>query len=73
MSKIDLKNAFRLIPVRPQDWNLLGIYWRQQFFVDTCLLFGLRCAPVAWAIMLYAAAAWAIVAVILLHGAVTWV
>jgi len=45
MSKIDLKNAFRLIPVRPQDWNLLGICWRQQFFVDTCLPFGLRSAP----------------------------
>ena len=28
MSKIDLKNAFRLIPVRPRDWNLLGMQWR---------------------------------------------
>ena len=45
MSKIDLKNAFRLIPVRPEDWNLLGICWRQQFFIDTCLPFGLRSAP----------------------------
>jgi len=26
LSKIHLKNAFRLIPVRPADWNLLGIY-----------------------------------------------
>jgi len=24
-SKIDLKDAFRLIPVHPEDWNLLGI------------------------------------------------
>ena len=24
MAKIDLRNAFRLIPVRPEDWNLLG-------------------------------------------------
>ena len=45
MSKIDLKNAFRLIPVRPEDWNLLGICWRNKFFVDTCLPFGLRSAP----------------------------
>ena len=45
MSKIDLKNAFRLIPVRPEDWNLLGICWRNRFFVDTCLPFGLRSAP----------------------------
>jgi len=45
MSKIDLKNAFRLIPVRAEDWNLLGICWRQLFYIDTCLPFGLRSAP----------------------------
>jgi len=45
MSKIDLKNALCLIPVRPADWNLLGICWRQQFFINTCLPFGLRSAP----------------------------
>jgi len=41
MSKIDLKNAFRLIPVREEDWNLLGICWRDAFYIDTCLPFGL--------------------------------
>ena len=45
MAKIDLQNAFRLIPVRPEDWNLLGIHWRNQFYIDTCLPFGLRSAP----------------------------
>ena len=45
MSKIDLKNAFRLIPVRPEDRNLLGICWRNKFYIDTCLPFGLRSAP----------------------------
>ena len=45
MSKIDLKNAFRLIPVHPNDWNLLGICWRHKFYIDTCLPFGLRSAP----------------------------
>ena len=45
LSKIDLKNAFRLIPVRPADWNLLGIFWRGNYYVDTCLPFGLRSAP----------------------------
>ena len=45
LSKIDLKDAFRLIPVCPEDWNLLGIQWRQYFYVDTCLPFGLRSAP----------------------------
>ena len=45
ISKIDLKNAFRLIPVRPNDWNLLGICRCNKFYVDTCLPFGLRSAP----------------------------
>ena len=45
MAKIDLKDAFRLIPVRPKDWNLLGIHWKKQYYIDTCLPFGLRSAP----------------------------
>ena len=42
MSKINLKNAFRLIPVHPRDWNLLGMQWRGKFYIDTFLPFGLR-------------------------------
>ena len=47
LSKIDLKNAFRLIPVRQADWNLLGICWQgiRKYYIDTCLPFGLRSAP----------------------------
>ena len=45
MAKKELQNAFRLIPVRPEDWNLLGIQWKNQFYIDTCLLFGFRSAP----------------------------
>ena len=45
LSKIDLKNAFCLIPVRQEDWNLLSIYWQNEYYIDTCLPFGLRSAP----------------------------
>ena len=45
LSKIDLKNAFHLIPVRQEDWNLLGIYWQNEYYIDTCLPFGLHSAP----------------------------
>ena len=45
MAKVDLKNAFRLCPVRQEDWHLLGMYWRNHYFVDKCLPFGLRSAP----------------------------
>ena len=45
LSKIDLKNTFRLIPVRPEDWNLLGIFWQGKYYIDMCLPFSLRSAP----------------------------
>ena len=45
MSKINLKNAFRLILVCPHDWHLLGMQWKGMFYIDTFLPFGLRSAP----------------------------
>ena len=45
MSKADLKSTFRMVPVRPQDWELLGMRWQDHYFFDTCLPFGLRSAP----------------------------
>lgn len=45
MAKTDLKSAFRLIPIHPDDWNLLGIYWQAMFYVDMYLSFGLCNAP----------------------------
>ena len=45
MGKIDLKNAFRLMPVRRDDWHLLGIHWQGKWFLDKCLPFGLRSSP----------------------------
>ena len=29
LTKVDVRNAFRLCPVRPADWFLLGIYWEK--------------------------------------------
>ena len=45
LAKVDLKSAFRMVPVQRDDWELLGIQWKQAFYVDTCLPFGLRSAP----------------------------
>ena len=45
LAKVDLKSAFRMVPVHGEDWELLGLYWKQAFYVDTCLPFGLRSAP----------------------------
>ena len=40
MGKMDIKSAFRLIPVSPSDFDLLGIQFNDQYFIDKCLPFG---------------------------------
>ena len=45
MAKLHLQAAFRMVPIRPSEWKLLGMHWRGQYYVDTCLPFGLRSAP----------------------------
>ena len=45
MCKIDIKRAFRLLPVLLAHWILLGICWPGQFFIDTRLPFGLGSSP----------------------------
>ena len=45
MSKLDIKSAFRNIPVHPSDWELLGMKWNALYYFDTVLPFGLRSAP----------------------------
>ena len=45
LAKIDVKSAFRLLPVHPSDRHLLGMSWNNALYIDTCLPFGLRSAP----------------------------
>jgi hypothetical protein len=45
MCKIDIKDAFRLIPVRKEDWPLLGYYWEGKYYFHKRLPFGLRSSP----------------------------
>ena len=45
MAKVDIKSAFRLIPVHPADRHLLAMKWRDKLYIDGCLPFGLRSAP----------------------------
>jgi hypothetical protein len=41
ISKLDVGSAYRNIPVRPQDWPLLGFLWQHKYYWDTVLPFGL--------------------------------
>ena len=43
--KVDLQNAYRNIPVHPQDQHLLAVTWEGRTYVDRALPFGLRSAP----------------------------
>ena len=45
LAKIDIKSAFRLLPVHPEDKHLLQMVWDDSVYVDMCLSFGLRSAP----------------------------
>ncbi len=48
MSKIDIKDAFRLVKVRYADWPLLMFQWLNSFYFDMALPFGLRSSPPIW-------------------------
>ncbi|PPQ83077.1 hypothetical protein CVT24_012468, partial [Panaeolus cyanescens] len=45
MAKLDLKEAFRHVPIRAEDWHHLGFSWRNQLYYCVVLTFGLRSAP----------------------------
>lgn len=45
LSKLDLRNAYRMIPIHPSDFHLMGIHWEGTQWIDAALPFGLRSAP----------------------------
>ena len=40
MAKTDIKSAFRIIPVHPDDHPLLGMKWENFYYYDRCLVMG---------------------------------
>ena len=42
LAKADVKSAFRLIPINPDQYHLLCYKWRGFFYIDTCLPMGAR-------------------------------
>ena len=45
LAKIDIRSAFRLLPVHSADRHMLGMHWKDDVYTDTCLPFGLYLAP----------------------------
>lgn len=48
LAKIDVKAAFRCVPVHPSDRWLLGMKWCNLFYADLALPFGLKSSPAIW-------------------------
>ena len=44
LAKLDLREAYRVVPVHPQDRPLLGVEWKGEIFLDATLPFRLRSA-----------------------------
>jgi len=45
LTKVDVEKAFRVIPVHPSQWHLLGFSWNGGFYFDTVLSMGGRSSP----------------------------
>jgi len=41
LAKTDIKSAFRIIPIHPDDYHLLGFTWREHYYFDRTLPMGL--------------------------------
>jgi hypothetical protein len=40
--KTDIRSAFRILPVAPEDYELLGFCWEDKIYFDKCLPLGCR-------------------------------
>ena len=40
MAKSDIKSAFRIVPIHPDDYHLLGMKWNGKYYFDHCLPMG---------------------------------
>ena len=45
LAKIDIRNAYRIVPVHPSERVYLGLMWENKVYVDCQLPFGLASAP----------------------------
>ena len=46
MAKADIKQAYCMVPVHPEDRHLLGVQWQGHVLLDKVLPFGLCSAPI---------------------------
>lgn len=40
LAKTDIKHAFRILPIHPDDYHLLGMRWKGSYYYDKCMPMG---------------------------------
>ena len=40
LAKTDIKSAFRILPINPIDYGLLGMKWKNKYYYDRCMPMG---------------------------------
>jgi len=45
LTKLDLKDVYRHIPICSMDWNIQGFHWLGKFYYPVILMFGGKSAP----------------------------
>ena len=45
LENLDLNDAYRIVPVSPLDYHVMGISWKGQTYVDRALPLGLQSSP----------------------------
>ena len=40
IAKCDIESAFRVIPISPSEYHLLGFTWQNKYYADCCLPMG---------------------------------
>ena len=65
LAKLDLREAYRVVPVHPEDRPRLGMQWKGTIYLDAALPFGLRSAP-----KIFSALADGLLWILHAHGAV---
>jgi hypothetical protein len=48
LAKMDVKSAYRLLPIHPTDWHLFGCVIENLLFIDTYMPFGGRSSGYIW-------------------------
>lgn len=46
MCHVDIKSAFKILSIRPDQWHLFLMKWCDKYYVPTTLVFGCRSSPV---------------------------